>query len=73
MHKPSSDTHSQLSAAPETVETVEPEQDPAGRIVLSGQNRMGARAQVLAGMLLTSGIVTALGALDTTGSLNVHG
>jgi hypothetical protein len=70
MRKPSSDT--QISAAPESVESREPEQDPAGRIVLSGQNRVCARARVLAGMLLTSGVVAALGALDTTGSLPPH-
>lgn len=70
MQKPSSDI--QVSSAPEFSETREPRQDPAGGIMLSGQNRMCARARVLAGMALTSGIVAALGALDTSSSLPPH-
>lgn len=59
------DTRPQLSAA----ETGAPEEDPAGPIMLSGQNRVCARARVLAGMLLTTGIVVAIGASDTTSSM----
>ncbi len=46
-----------------------PSQDPAGGIVLSGRNHACARTRVLAGMLLTSGVVAALGVLDTTSSM----
>ena len=55
----------------ETVETSE--QDPAGGIVLTGRNKVGARVRVLAGLVLTTGIVAAMGALDTTSSAAVSG
>lgn len=42
------------------------EQDPAGGITLTGRNRACARARVLAGMVLTSGIVITLTSLDTS-------
>ncbi|MFD3838860.1 hypothetical protein ACFWWC_21785 [Streptomyces sp. NPDC058642] len=42
------------------------EQDAAGGITLSGRNRACARARVLAGMVLTSGIVITLSTLDTS-------
>lgn len=44
------------------------ETDPAGGIVLTGRNKAGARARVLAGLVLTTGIVAAIGVLDTTSS-----
>lgn len=46
------------------------QQDPAGGIRLSGRNRMCVRARALAGMVLTSGIVVALGTTDTTSSMH---
>ncbi|WP_263164747.1 hypothetical protein [Streptomyces sp. SCSIO ZS0520] len=49
-----------LAASPAT------EQDAAGGITLSGRNRACARARVLAGMVLTSGIVITLSTLDTS-------
>ncbi|KES08376.1 hypothetical protein BU52_04940 [Streptomyces toyocaensis] len=42
------------------------EQDAAGGITLTGRNRACARARVLAGMVLTSGIVITLTTLDTS-------
>lgn len=68
MHKPSP------ASCPSLAETAEsgaatPGQDPAGGIVLSGRNHACARTRVLAGMLLTSGVVAALGVLDTTSSM----
>ncbi|MFG2125119.1 hypothetical protein [Streptomyces sp. NPDC048710] len=42
------------------------EQDAAGGIALKGRNRACARARVLAGMVLTSGIVITLSTLDTS-------
>ncbi|QHA09387.1 hypothetical protein GQF42_03560 [Streptomyces broussonetiae] len=42
------------------------EQDAAGGITLKGRNRACARARVLAGMVLTSGIVITLSTLDTS-------
>jgi len=47
-----------------------PQQDPAGGIRLSGRNRMCIRARALAGMVMTSGIVVALGTTDTTSSMH---
>ncbi|GAA2340534.1 hypothetical protein OKJ48_21835 [Streptomyces kunmingensis] len=41
-------------------------QDAAGGITLSGRNRACARARVLAGMVLTSGIVITLSSIDTS-------
>ncbi|MEV7611593.1 hypothetical protein [Streptomyces sp. NPDC089799] len=38
----------------------------AGRITLSGRNKMCARARALSGMVLASGIVISLGQLDTS-------
>ncbi|WP_405752746.1 hypothetical protein OHA19_34130 [Streptomyces sp. NBC_00012] len=42
------------------------EQDVAGGITLSGRNRACARARILAGMVLTSGIVITLSSIDTS-------
>ncbi|CAL9648028.1 MULTISPECIES: hypothetical protein [Streptomyces] len=42
------------------------ERDVVGGITLSGRNRACARARVLAGMVLTSGIVITLSSLDTS-------
>ncbi|MBV2354029.1 hypothetical protein KUM39_06575 [Streptomyces sp. J2-1] len=42
------------------------EQDAAGGITLKGRNRACARARVLAGMVLTSGIVITLSSMDTS-------
>ena len=50
--------------APEVLDDAE--QDPAGGIRLSGRNRVCARAQVLAGLVLSSGIVIALSTMDTS-------
>ncbi|MFJ8278768.1 hypothetical protein ACIRA2_15925 [Streptomyces griseoviridis] len=47
-------------------ETAVEEQDAAGGIALTGRNRACARARVLAGMVLTSGIVITLSTLDTS-------
>ncbi|MFI0242117.1 hypothetical protein [Streptomyces sp. NPDC016845] len=52
----------ETDAAPAAVE----EQDAAGGITLSGRNRACARARVLAGMVLTSGIVITLSSIDTS-------
>ncbi|MFD4577996.1 hypothetical protein ACFWNK_20435 [Streptomyces sp. NPDC058417] len=41
-------------------------QDAAGGITLRGRNGACARARVLAGMVLTSGIVITLSTLDTS-------
>ncbi|MFJ9721330.1 hypothetical protein ACIRP3_01115 [Streptomyces sp. NPDC101209] len=53
-------------AATDSAETAHAEQDAAGGITLSGRNRACARARVLAGMVLTSGIVITLSTLDTS-------
>jgi len=58
------------SAAGEPTTGQAPQQDPAGGIRLSGRNRMCTRARALAGMVLTSGIVVALGTTDTTSSMH---
>ncbi|MER7915890.1 MULTISPECIES: hypothetical protein [unclassified Streptomyces] len=42
------------------------EQDEAGGITLKGRNRACARARVLAGMVLTSGLVITLSTMDTS-------
>ncbi|WP_041993266.1 MULTISPECIES: hypothetical protein [unclassified Streptomyces] len=42
------------------------EQDAAGGITLSGRNRACARARILAGMVLTSGLVITLSSIDTS-------
>jgi len=52
--------------AADSAETARTEQDTAGGITLSGRNRACARARVLAGMVLTSGIVITLSTLDTS-------
>jgi hypothetical protein len=71
MQNPSSSSYPLHAEADETRATA-PAEDPAGGIVLSGRNRACARTRVLAGMLLTSGVVAALGALDTTSSMGPH-
>ncbi|MGW0605393.1 hypothetical protein [Streptomyces sp. NPDC002640] len=52
--------------AVESAESAHTERDAAGGIALSGRNRACARARVLAGMVLTSGIVITLSSLDTS-------
>ena len=71
----SPDTDSSPAATGETTDDQTPQQDPAGGIRLSGRNRMSTRARALAGLVLTSGIVVALGNTDTTSSMhhNVFG
>lgn len=75
MNKRSADAQVQLSAAvtaataaiefaPESVDGAQ--QDPAGGITLSGRNRICTRARVLAGLMLTSGLVVALSTIDTS-------
>ncbi|MFJ3669667.1 hypothetical protein ACIPSE_24745 [Streptomyces sp. NPDC090106] len=54
------------SAETARVDAAATEQDAAGGITLSGRNRACARARVLAGMVLTSGIVITLSTLDTS-------
>lgn len=58
------------SATSEPTDAQAAQQDPAGGIRLSGRNRMCTRARALAGMVLTSGIVVALGTTDTTSSMH---
>ncbi|WP_340559289.1 hypothetical protein [Streptomyces sp. GSL17-111] len=41
-------------------------EDPAGQVTLSGRNRACARARVLAGLVLTSGVVVTLSQMDTS-------
>lgn len=53
-----------VDSEPESVH----ESDPAGGIVLSGRNRLCERVRALAGMAMTSGLVVALCAIDTTSS-----
>ncbi|EFE71038.1 predicted protein [Streptomyces viridosporus ATCC 14672] len=50
----------------DSVPSAAEEQDAAGGITLTGRNRACARARVLAGMVLTSGIVITLTSLDTS-------
>ncbi|GAB2331575.1 hypothetical protein AB0N20_31920 [Streptomyces griseoincarnatus] len=59
-------TDSSEFTAVESAETAHTEQDVVGGITLSGRNRACARARVLAGMVLTSGIVITLSSLDTS-------
>ncbi|MFD1659203.1 hypothetical protein ACFSL4_13565 [Streptomyces caeni] len=54
------------ATAAEATETAADEQDAAGGIRLRGRNRACARARVLAGMVLTSGIVITLSSMDTS-------
>ncbi|SOD90988.1 hypothetical protein [Streptomyces sp. Ag109_G2-15] len=54
------------ASAAEVTDTTAIEQDAAGGITLKGRNRACARARVLAGMVLTSGIVITLSTLDTS-------
>jgi hypothetical protein len=63
-------TESTLESAP--TESFAPDQDPAGGIKLSGRDRMVARARVLAGMALASGLVAMLNPADTTSSMHLH-
>ncbi|MFF9607039.1 hypothetical protein ACF1GY_32895 [Streptomyces sp. NPDC014684] len=69
------DKHLAATAAAETAagtaaetasQTAADEQDVAGGITLKGRNRACARARVLAGMVLTSGIVITLSTIDTS-------
>ncbi|MFJ6836219.1 hypothetical protein [Streptomyces sp. NPDC091209] len=59
------DKHLAATATADVTETGA-EQDAAGGITLKGRNRACARARVLAGMVLTSGIVITLSTLDTS-------
>ncbi|MFD5658118.1 hypothetical protein [Streptomyces hirsutus] len=54
------------TTATDSVQHSADEQDAAGGITLTGRNRACARARVLAGMVLTSGIVVTLSTLDTS-------
>ncbi|MEW2619095.1 hypothetical protein [Streptomyces sp. NPDC048106] len=54
------------TAAEGVTEVAAEEQDAAGGITLKGRNRACARARVLAGMVLTSGIVITLSTIDTS-------
>ncbi|GAB2786745.1 hypothetical protein GCM10027073_18950 [Streptomyces chlorus] len=54
------------AAAADSAQHTADEQDAAGGITLTGRNRACARARVLAGMVLTSGIVITLSTLDTS-------
>ncbi|MFF7128193.1 MULTISPECIES: hypothetical protein [unclassified Streptomyces] len=54
------------TADADVTEAAAVEQDAAGGIALKGRNRACARARVLAGMVLTSGIVITLSTLDTS-------
>ncbi|MFD0318152.1 hypothetical protein [Streptomyces flavalbus] len=60
------DQHFTAAADTTAAETAATELDAAGGITLSGRNRACARARVLAGMVLTSGIVITLSTLDTS-------
>ncbi|MGV4885946.1 hypothetical protein DKG34_18740 [Streptomyces sp. NWU49] len=60
------DQHLTTTAAADSVPSTAEEQDAAGGITLTGRNRACARARVLAGMVLTSGIVITLTSLDTS-------
>ena len=71
MQNPSLSSHQQDTQDDE-IGAMVPAEDPAGGIVLSGRNRACARTRVLAGMLLTSGVIAALGVLDTTSSMGPH-
>ncbi|MFI8090754.1 hypothetical protein ACIF9R_20945 [Streptomyces sp. NPDC086080] len=62
------DQHLNTTAADSAVNAGE-EQDAAGGITLTGRNRACDRARVLAGMVLTSGIVITLTSLDTSVSV----
>ncbi|MFF9215168.1 hypothetical protein [Streptomyces viridosporus] len=55
-----------LTTTADSVPSTAEEQDAAGGITLTGRNRACARARVLAGMVLTSGIVITLTSLDTS-------
>ncbi|MET8724157.1 MULTISPECIES: hypothetical protein [Streptomyces] len=59
------DKHLAVTAA-DAAETAAEEQDAAGGITLKGRNRACARARVLAGMVLTSGLVITLSTIDTS-------
>ncbi|MER6746448.1 MULTISPECIES: hypothetical protein [Streptomyces] len=59
------DQHLNTTVADSAANAAE-EQDAAGGITLTGRNRACARARVLAGMVLTSGIVITLTSLDTS-------
>lgn len=57
---------SATTADADAVTAATEEQDVAGGITLSGRNRACARARILAGMVLTSGIVITLSSIDTS-------
>ncbi|MGV9558427.1 hypothetical protein [Streptomyces sp. NPDC003401] len=54
------------SSAPADLSARPADMDAAGGISLSGRNRACARARVLAGMVLTSGLVITLTSIDTS-------
>ncbi|MCH0567589.1 MULTISPECIES: hypothetical protein [unclassified Streptomyces] len=60
------DKHLTSTAADVTSTAADEQDDAAGGIALRGRNRACARARVLAGMVLTSGVVITLSALDTS-------
>ncbi|MFG2598996.1 hypothetical protein [Streptomyces sp. NPDC048462] len=59
-------TNAANAADTEALPSAVEEQDVAGGITLSGRNRACARARILAGMVLTSGIVITLSSIDTS-------
>ncbi|MFD7679537.1 hypothetical protein [Streptomyces sp. NPDC060187] len=61
-----SDLAASVSAENDVTPTAVDEQDVAGGITLAGRNRACARARILAGMVLTSGIVITLSSIDTS-------
>ncbi|GAA4986653.1 hypothetical protein [Kitasatospora paranensis] len=68
MNKTAVDAASALAATTDQAvpAVLDADQDPAGGIALSGRNRACARARVLAGLVLTSGIVITLSSIDTS-------
>ncbi|GGV81552.1 hypothetical protein GCM10010294_55460 [Streptomyces griseoloalbus] len=58
-----------LNTAADSAANAAEEQDAAGGIMLTGRNRACARARVLAGMVLTSGVVITLTSVDTSVSV----
>ncbi|MFJ5973814.1 hypothetical protein [Streptomyces sp. NPDC093060] len=66
MDKQLTTTTTATDADADLTEAATVEQDAAGGIALKGRNRACARARVLAGMVLTSGIVITLSTLDTS-------
>ncbi|MBN0047593.1 hypothetical protein JS756_26500 [Streptomyces actuosus] len=60
------DKHLTSTATDVTATSADEQDDAAGGITLRGRNRACARARVLAGLVLTSGVVVTLSTLDTS-------